>query len=330
MTENDQINEIVFFLIASAYALLGAGGAYVLYQAAAGKAKLSWRLGLSNWQRPTLLLALLLEFCCLLYSFYEPYTLEISHLPLGGQKVNLKIVHLSDAHFDDIDRGEAQILAAVKGTKPDLIVFTGDAANSKAGLMRFALFIKALSAIAPTFAVSGNHDRLSRQFFADNGARLIDDETVKFQTDKVQANLVGLNLDRERHKEARAQTQIQEQMQIQARAQIQWSSKNEDAGTSPNGKLPNKSSGNAESKPLLLALSHYPACYRLAADQKADLFLCGHTHGGQVTLSPLKLFARGYYSGSPPSYVSRGLGMFGLPIRFLCPPEITVIELQTN
>lgn len=340
MTENDQISEIVFFLTAAVYALLGAGGALVMYQAATKKAKLSWRLSLDNWQRPALCLAFVFELVCLLYSFYEPYTLERSHLHLRGQKVNLKIVHLSDAHFDDTDRGERQIVTAVQDIKPDLIVFTGDAANTKAGLLRFALFIKALSAIAPTFAVSGNHDRLSRQFFESNGARLIDGETVKLETDQAQINIVGLNLYRERRKDTSARTQVEAE------------SNNESAGASNNasnspssvvlncasnqasdrvsGSSASNPSDKSDAQPLLLALSHYPACHKFAADLKADLFLCGHTHGGQVTLSPFRLFERGYYGGSPPSYVNRGLGMFGLPIRFLCPPELTIIELQTD
>ncbi|MCA0316330.1 MAG: metallophosphoesterase [Candidatus Melainabacteria bacterium] len=344
MTENDQISEIVFFLTAAVYALLGAGGALVMYQAATKKAKLSWRLSLDNWQRPALCLAFVFELVCLLYSFYEPYTLERSHLHLRGQKVNLKIVHLSDAHFDDTDRGERQIVTAVQDIKPDLIVFTGDAANTKAGLLRFALFIKALSAIAPTFAVSGNHDRLSRQFFESNGARLIDGETVKLETDQAQINIVGLNLYRERRKDISARTQVEAERNNESAGASNSGSDN--ASNSPSSVVLNcasnqasdgvssstakSPSANKDAQPMLLALSHYPACHKLAADLKADLFLCGHTHGGQVTLSPFRLFERGYYGGSPPSYVNRGLGMFGLPIRFLCPPELTIIELQKD
>lgn len=344
MTENDQISEIVFYLTAAVYALLGAGGALVLYQATTKKAKLSWRLSLNNWQRPFLCLAFLFELACLLYSLYEPYTLERSHLHLRGQKVNLKIVHLSDAHFDDTDRGERQIVAEVQDVKPDLIVFTGDAANTKAGLLRFALFIKALSAIAPTFAVSGNHDRLSQQFFESNGARLIDGETIKLETDKAQINIVGLDLYKQRRKDTSARTQVEaERNNESAGASNNASNSNSSvvlkcasnqASDRASDRVSNRSasspSANKDVQPMLLALSHYPACHKLAADLKADLFLCGHTHGGQVTLSPFRFFERGYYGGSPPAYVNRGLGMFGLPIRFLCPPELTIIELQKD
>jgi predicted MPP superfamily phosphohydrolase len=73
-----------------------------------------------------------------------------------------------------------------------------------------------------------------------------------------------------------------------------------------------------------------------------DLYLCGHTHGGQVrlpfygaviTLSRMgKAFEAGLYalSGGTRVYVNRGLGMEGGPaprVRFLCRPEITVLEI---
>jgi hypothetical protein len=73
-----------------------------------------------------------------------------------------------------------------------------------------------------------------------------------------------------------------------------------------------------------------------------DLYLCGHTHGGQVRL-PLygamltssqlgKRYEMGHYQqGRTNLYVSRGVGLEGLGaprIRFLSPPEITLVTLQ--
>jgi hypothetical protein len=63
--------------------------------------------------------------------------------------------------------------------------------------------------------------------------------------------------------------------------------------------------------------------------------LSGHTHGGQIF--PFNLITRLFYSkqtglhrlgrGSV-LYVSRGTGTWGPPMRFLSPPEVTLIELQ--
>jgi predicted MPP superfamily phosphohydrolase len=66
-----------------------------------------------------------------------------------------------------------------------------------------------------------------------------------------------------------------------------------------------------------------------------DLQLSGHTHGGQVF--PFHLVARliypfttGHFDIGQHShlYVSRGTGTWGPPLRFLAPPEITVITLS--
>ncbi|OPZ69473.1 MAG: phosphodiesterase YaeI [bacterium ADurb.Bin478] len=70
-----------------------------------------------------------------------------------------------------------------------------------------------------------------------------------------------------------------------------------------------------------------------------DLQLSGHTHGGQIYLpllgapwvrSPgVRLPSRGLSRhGNATLYINRGLGTILFPIRFLSPPEITVIKIQ--
>jgi len=69
------------------------------------------------------------------------------------------------------------------------------------------------------------------------------------------------------------------------------------------------------------------------------LMLSGHTHGGQICLpliGPLALpdmgkkYVQGWFRlGTMQLYVNRGIGTVGLPFRFDCPPEISVITLRT-
>ncbi|MBN2411649.1 metallophosphoesterase [candidate division KSB1 bacterium] len=85
-------------------------------------------------------------------------------------------------------------------------------------------------------------------------------------------------------------------------------------------------------------LSHTPDYVLTAQKYKIDLVLSGHTHGGQVCLpvigplvSNIKL-GRKYMQGlhkfnNTSLYVTRGIGTVLLPLRFFCPPEITVINL---
>ncbi|MCP5097484.1 MAG: hypothetical protein GY943_18215, partial [Chloroflexi bacterium] len=91
-----------------------------------------------------------------------------------------------------------------------------------------------------------------------------------------------------------------------------------------------------------LLLFHSPELMPQATAQGIDLYLCGHTHGGQVRLpvvGPLltssqlgRQFVMGHYrQGRTHLYVSRGIGLEGLSaprIRFMSPPEMTLVMLM--
>lgn len=105
--------------------------------------------------------------------------------------------------------------------------------------------------------------------------------------------------------------------------------------------MPPRGIQNRQSTRILV--SHNPDYVStLLKDQRADfdLALCGHTHGGQIRipgLGPLALqikdprFGSGLVRTTPNQYVytSRGLGLVGLPFRFNCPAEVTVITLRS-
>lgn len=89
-----------------------------------------------------------------------------------------------------------------------------------------------------------------------------------------------------------------------------------------------------------ILLSHTPEIYKEAAFAGFNLFLAGHTHGGQiclpgsipVTLSSHRL-PRGLGAGpwsyhTMIGYTSVGVGSAVIPIRFNCPPEITLHHLH--
>ena len=88
-----------------------------------------------------------------------------------------------------------------------------------------------------------------------------------------------------------------------------------------------------------ILLVHSPEIVDEAATKGIQLYLCGHTHGGQVCLPggiPVKYNARcprAYASGlwrrrGMTGYTSRGLGAADLPLRYHCPPEAVVITLE--
>ncbi len=97
--------------------------------------------------------------------------------------------------------------------------------------------------------------------------------------------------------------------------------------------------GVPEDMPRIL-LSHNPdLADEKIGDKRIDLMLAGHTHGGQIRL-PFSIYAPYTNSrygqkytgglvktGNTQVYVSRGLGTITIPVRFNCPPEITLLRL---
>jgi predicted MPP superfamily phosphohydrolase len=80
--------------------------------------------------------------------------------------------------------------------------------------------------------------------------------------------------------------------------------------------------------------------YAEAAAAGVDFYCCGHTHGGQIRIPglpppvynaacPRALAAGPWRVGAMVGYTSRGVGASGVPARFCCPPEITVLELRS-
>jgi len=88
-----------------------------------------------------------------------------------------------------------------------------------------------------------------------------------------------------------------------------------------------------------IALVHSAEIADHAAAAGFDLYLCGHTHGGQICLPNgrwlvarlrrCRFGARGEWRvGAMIGYTSNGLGVGGVPLRFNCRGEIAVITLR--
>jgi predicted MPP superfamily phosphohydrolase len=97
----------------------------------------------------------------------------------------------------------------------------------------------------------------------------------------------------------------------------------------------------ARKKEMKLLLAHNPSIIRMAEPAGIDLMLSGHTHGGQIRLRETKesiLFPRRrrrlssglHREGDTQIYITRGIGTVVLPMRYGCPPEVSVIELKTE
>jgi predicted MPP superfamily phosphohydrolase len=89
-----------------------------------------------------------------------------------------------------------------------------------------------------------------------------------------------------------------------------------------------------------ILISHTPEIYRHAAHAGFDLLISGHTHGGQICLPggialtldsnlPRRFGAGPWAYHGMRGYTSRGTGSSVVPVRFNCPPEITLHHFQT-
>lgn len=252
-----------------------------------------------------------LGIICFAYSLCEPYQLSISKVQMSSLKIAkgedpIRIVHITDLHSDGIDRLESRLPAEVAALKPDLIVFTGDSANNRDGLALFRKCITEIAKIAPTFAVNGNHDSRGGRLwdiYGNTGVQLLNGASKTISIRGTKVCVAGVSVDRE-------------SAILDAFSDV-----------SPDA--------------FSIFLYHYPSGIDTAVAKKVDLFCAGHTHGGQVCLpfygaivtnsSKGKQYEYGLYQvGETAMYVSRGIGMIGVPIRFLAPPEIAVIEVLSQ
>jgi len=88
-------------------------------------------------------------------------------------------------------------------------------------------------------------------------------------------------------------------------------------------------------------ISHTPEIYRQAAHANFNVLLGGHTHGGQICLPggvpltldsvlPRSMGAGPWKHGEMIGYTSVGAGSAVVPVRFNCPPEITLHYLHLS
>ncbi|UCF73302.1 MAG: metallophosphoesterase [Deltaproteobacteria bacterium] len=220
----------------------------------------------------------------------------------------LTIAQISDAHLGLIVREERlkRILRAVKRAEPDILVSTGDLVDGQMGnLTGLAELLNAINPKYGKFAITGNHE-----FYAGLDQALNFAEQAGFTVLRGEAlNVAGIiNI-------AGIDDPTGRQLEVFR-------------GVSEKALL----SGLTRDRFTLL-LKHMPVVNENALGL-FDLQLSGHTHKGQIF--PFSLITRlffPHYAGlmhlpnNSYLYVSRGSGTWGPPIRFLSPPEVTVIKL---
>lgn len=254
------------------------------------------------------LLAITGIFCFLYGYFIEPYWIEVKVVTIRTEKLteaSFRLVQISDLHCDKKMRNEQRLVELINNMEPDIIVFTGDALNTLEALPRFKNTMKNLKANLAKLAVCGDFDPgHDLNLFGSTDFDLLDRKTVILQNNGEEIYVTGLC--REYY--------------------------------SSFGELLNSVPENSFS----LFLYHCTCFVEDLGNLNVDLYLCGHTHGGQVALPiygalvTFSKYGKKYESGlyelnNTILYVNRGIGMKGgtVPrVRFLARPEITVFDIK--
>jgi len=261
----------------------------------------------------------------------EPYVLRVVRLRLR-ERPRVRLVHFTDVHYKGDQRYLERVVRRINELHPDFACFTGDFIE-EARFLDPALDILA-GVQCPVFAVPGNHDyhsgapfgAIDRYCRRTGGAWLVD-RCVDVAGRN--ARIYGLSARKVRGRYVSVDTRgFVKKASAGHSADIRRSRDDAQRGSGP---------ARNEPGPIRICLVHYP----LVADwltERFDLILAGHSHGGQVRLpgvGPLLLPRRvGEYdmglfrTANGPLYVNPGIGvLWNFRVRFLCPPELTVIEL---
>ena len=256
------------------------------------------------------------------YSFvFEPNNIQVEEVSIKIENLpesfnNTKIAHLTDFHSYEFGKREKRVLEILDSIDPDFIFITGDFIDHRTkDISSCQEFWSELGNRyqGRVYSVLGNHeywiDHIDassiKKLLEESGIVVLSNENEKiFQGDEY-IYLLGV-----------------------------------DDPHTGNDDLKKSAINTYENIPKIL-LAHSPDIINDLESlerENIDLILAGHTHGGQVVIpfmrpywTPTKnrgKYASGLFEINEMNlYVNRGIGMAVYPIRFNCPPEITVIEL---
>jgi predicted MPP superfamily phosphohydrolase len=258
----------------------------------------------------------------------ERHWIEVTHrdvfLPGLPQAFNgFRIAQLSDIHMDDYTEPFLlrDAVRHINGMNPDAVFLTGDFVTRGLVPKRFAIetawqcanLLNQLQC-PHRYAVLGNHDVLISarditEALSANGIAMLVNAHLPIERDGARFWLAGLD------------------DALEGKAD-------------PELAIP-ESIRNVAHEPIVL-LCHAPDyvddLFPTPVGGAISLMLSGHTHGGQIrapfvgpmVLPPLgQKYVEGWFHfGNLQLYVNRGLGTVGVPVRFDCPPEITLFTLR--
>jgi predicted MPP superfamily phosphohydrolase len=242
--------------------------------------------------------------------------LSFASLALDADVPPVRIVQLSDTHIERNSYREARVIRQVNAAEPDIVVLTGDYLNlsrlrDPVSADHFRQFVSQIRAPYGIYAVRGSVEPTLESMVGlieGTDVTWLEQESVTLDVRGQRLTLVGVACS---HRLAQDRARLAQAL------------------------------ARAPDDTMTVLLYHSPDLIEAARERQVDLYLGGHTHGGQLRL-PLygaiatgsaygKQFEHGLYvEGDTAMYISRGIGFEGggMPrARFLCPPEIVRLDL---
>lgn len=254
----------------------------------------------------------------------EPAKLELTTLDISSDRLAtgtppIRLLHISDIHLERWSCRENQLLAHVAQAQPDLIVITGDYVSTSYNadpetMAQVGDLLSQLSAPYGVYATLGTPPVDLREnvvpIFDNLGITLMREDWEQIDLGKGR-KLTLLGMDFTHY--------LPDDIDRLSRV----------AADAP------------KDAPQVL-LTHSPEVMPQAVEEGIDLYLCGHTHGGQVRLpfiGPLltssqlgRRYVMGHYREERTNlYITRGVGFEGMSaprVRFLAPPEMTLVTIH--
>ncbi|WP_420236417.1 metallophosphoesterase [Telmatobacter bradus] len=249
--------------------------------------------------------------------------LRLPHLPEAFD--GLRMVQISDLHMDEYTEESflRHVVDTINQLNPDVVALTGDFVSTGPLGKKYAVGaawrcaeILAGLKCPQKFAVLGNHDvntnpREVTHALTGHGIPVLNNSHAALERGQSRLWMAGM---------------------------IDLS----DGKPRPELAIPASIRFQPEEPVILLCHSPDFADQLLArpVGQAVSLMLSGHTHGGQIRVPPFgplvlppggRKYVHGLFSlGTMQLYVNRGIGAVGLPFRFDCPPEITVMTLKAG
>ncbi|WFA08937.1 metallophosphoesterase [Tissierella sp. Yu-01] len=263
-----------------------------------------------NFKRYILLLVII-GVLFAIYNYYQISKFHINKVKLNSNKLinPLRITQITDFHSNE-NINLKKLFSDIKGFNPDIIVITGDLIDYKTRdlTMAFKILEQAKKITDRVYFVSGNHETnhvLEDEFYnglAQYEVTVLDDISTEVRLNENEISILGASFFAEKDDFEGIYKDISE-------------------------------------KGYNILLSHSPNRPIMYINEKLDLILSGHTHGGQVRLPIIggiiapgqgffPKYDKGLFKfGNTTLYIDSGLGNSVYPIRMFNRVQISNIEI---